>query len=103
MLPHYLFPLFLDPSARCRRRRIQESKDSTAKSKWRKTKKRPVRHRVSKGVEDDRRHGMAGSGETLGSPWIPLTIQACLKMAETSKSQELYQIEVDAHKRECDL
>jgi hypothetical protein len=64
----------------------------------------PVRRGVSKGVEDGRRplalwaghprnshkavlgvvhpqgvegSGMAGSGEILGSPWIPLAIGAC--------------------------
>jgi hypothetical protein len=53
---------------------------------------RPVRHGVSNGVEDSQNGckavlqvacphgveelGMAGPGETLGSPWIPLTIWA---------------------------
>jgi hypothetical protein len=69
----------------------------------RQSKSRPVRRRVSKRVEDGRRPlalraghlrndckvvlgvarpqgverlGMAGPGETLGSPWIPLAIRA---------------------------
>jgi hypothetical protein len=51
---------------------------------------RPVREGVSKGEEDGRRPpvlpvarpqgiegwGMAGQGETLGSPWIPLPVRA---------------------------
>jgi hypothetical protein len=66
-----------------------------------------VRRRVSKAVEDGRKShilrgghprngrkavsgvvhpqgvegsGMAGLGETFGSPWIPLAIRACLKL-----------------------
>jgi hypothetical protein len=41
---------------------------------------RPVRRGVSKVVEDSQTPFMAGPGETLGSPWIPLAVRACLKV-----------------------